>query len=393
MRKTIFNSSLILLAFMIALVAVFGVYMVSLLQVEPIQRAIDDDTPMNIALIIDDAEKPISAQLLMYYPGNARGALLDIPGETGLIIRSINRVDRIDAVYDPADPKPFIAELEGLTGVGIDHYLVLSLQAYSELVDILGGVTIFVPNRIRLEREGRREAVPSGLVVMDGAKIAIYARYRDAERLEAELVQRRQILFQALLRRMGERAEHIAHPDLRRALLERTRSDLKDDSLMRLVAEFARMDLDRIVSQRVTGTYRAVEGVELLFPAWDGQLVKDIVKQTLNALLNAEATAVEDKVFTIEILNGTGQRGLAQRTAEIYASFGYEVVSVGNADSQDLAKTQVLYHLNDEAAASIVAGIIRCANLDRATFVQTGGARADFIIILGRDFNGRYCVD
>lgn len=162
---------------------------------------------------------------------------------------------------------------------------------------------------------------------------------------------------------------------------------------MRLVAEFARMDLDRVVFQRVTGTYRAVEGVELLFPAWDGQLVKDIVKQTLNALLNAEATAVEDKVFTIEILNGTGQRGLAQRTAEIYASFGYEVVSVGNADRQDLAKTQVLYYLNDEAAASIVAGIIRCSNLDRATFVQTGGARADFVIILGRDFNGRYCVD
>lgn len=393
MRKTKFNSSLILLAFMIALVVVFGAYMVSLLRVEPIQRAIDDDTPMNIALIIDDAGKPISTQLLMYYPGNARGALLDIPGETGLIIRSINRVDRIDAVYDPADPKPYIAELEGLTGVGIDHYLVMSLQAYSELVDILGGVTIFVPNRISVERDGRREVVPSGLVVMDGAKIAIYARFRDAERLEAELVQRRQVLFQALLRRIGERAERIVHPDLRRALLVRTRSDLKDDSLMRLVAEFARMDLDRVVFQRVTGTYRAVEGVELLFPAWDGQLVKDIVKQTLNALLNAEATAVEDKVFTIEILNGTGQRGLAQRTAEIYASFGYEVVSVGNADRQDLAKTQVLYYLNDEAAASIVAGIIRCSNLDRATFVQTGGARADFVIILGRDFNGRYCVD
>lgn len=393
MRKTTFNPSLILLAFMIALVAVFGAYMVSLLRVEPIQRAIDDDTPMNIALIIDDAGKPISTQLLMYYPGNARGALLDIPGETGLIIRSINRVDRIDAVYDPADPKPFIAELEGLTGVGIDHYLVMSLQAYSELVDILGGVTIFVPNRISVERDGRREVVPLGLVVMDGAKIAIYARFRDAERLEAELVQRRQVLFQALLRRIGERAERLVHPDLRRALLDRMRSDLKDDSVMRLVAEFARMDLDRVVFQRVTGTYRSVEGVELLFPAWDGQLVKDIVKQTLNALLNAEATAVEDKVFTIEILNGTGQRGLAQRTAEIYASFGYEVVSVGNADRQDLAKTQVLYYLNDEAAASIVAGIIRCANLGQATFVQAGGARADFVIILGRDFNGRYCVD
>jgi len=160
-----------------------------------------------------------------------------------------------------------------------------------------------------------------------------------------------------------------------------------------LFGQLAKLDSDRIVLQRLTGTPRTVEGIPLLFPHYDGELVRDIVKQTLNALLNAEAIAVSDKVFTIEILNGTTERGLAQRTAEIFQGFGYEVVSVGNAPSTDIALSRVIDRYGDPAAASTLANVIRCTVIESATATPSTGASADFIIILGKNFNGRYCVD
>jgi polyisoprenyl-teichoic acid--peptidoglycan teichoic acid transferase len=393
MPKSAIDKSVIFLLIIIAAMAAFGVTMASLLRVEPIQKAVDEDRPINIALILEHNGKPLSTQLLMYYPGNARGALLDIPAETGLILRSLNRFDRIDLLYKQADPGPYVSELAALCATNLDYYIVFTMQAYSDLVDMLDGLSIFMPNRVTGTLDERGFSLPAGSVLLDGGKMALYARYQEADRPESEAVARRQLLFQALLRRIGERSDYLFQKDVLAQLSKRVRTNLKPQSFERLLVEFARVDMDRAVIQRLTGTYRSVEGKQLLFPAWDGQLVKDIVKQTLNALLNAEATAVEDKVFTLEILNGTASRGLAQKTADIYESFGYEIVSIGNAASQDIAKTQILYRFNYEAAAAMVANVIRCENIASGDPELNSSAPADFVIILGRDFDGRYCVN
>ncbi len=393
MPKSSIDKSVIFLLIIIVAMVAFGVAMAALLRVEPIQKAVDEDRPINIALILEHNGKPLSTQLLMYYPGNARGALLDIPAETGLILRSLNRFDRIDLLYKQSDPVPYVEELASLCATNLDYYLVFTMQGYSDLVDMLDGVSVFMPNRVSGTIDERGFSLPAGSVQLDGGKMALYARYQDSDRPESEGVARRQLLFQALLRRIGERSDYLFQKDVIAQLSSRVRTNLKPLSFQRLLVEFARMDMDRAVIQRLTGTYRNVEGKQLLFPAWDGQLVKDIVKQTLNALLNAEATAVEDKVFTLEILNGTASSGLAQKTADIYESFGYEIVSIGNAASQDIAKTQIQYRFNYEAAASMVANVIRCENIVSGDPELNSSAPADFVIILGRDFDGRYCVN
>jgi hypothetical protein len=179
--------------------------------------------------------------------------------------------------------------------------------------------------------------------------------------------------------------------DVYPVIQKRFRTNLRQESLRVLLAEFARLEVDRIVLQRLTGTYRSIDDVVLLFPHYDGELVKDIVKQSLNALLNADTTAIADKVFTIEILNGTAVRGLAQKTAEIFQSFGYEVVSVGNAPSTDVAKTSIVDRYGDKPTARTVANVIRCKVVEDEAIPS--GSPADFVIILGKDFNGRNCVD
>ena len=335
--------------------------------------------------------KPAATEILMYYPANARAAFLDIPSETGLIIKSLNRVDRIDALYDPGSPKAYLEEIQRLTGAIIDWYLILDEPSLSAVADLLDGISVFQPNRISTVVDGAPVALPSGFVVLDGHKTLVYASWQDPEAPDSELVSKRQSFFQAIIKRIGERTSFIMRGDVYPSLRGRFKTNLKDESLRRLLMEFGRLDTDRIVLQRLTGAYRSVEGKLLLFPHYDGELVKDIVKQSLNALLNADATAIADKVFTIEILNGTSIKGLAQKTAEIYQSFGYEVVSVGNAPLADIEKTSVIDRYGDKVSATTVANVIRCKIVEDEAVPSA--SPADFVIVLGKDFNGRNCVD
>ncbi len=143
--------------------------------------------------------------------------------------------------------------------------------------------------------------------------------------------------------------------------------------------------------QRVTGVYRDVDGKRLLFPHYDGELVRDIVKQTLNALANSGSSSPADKIFTLEIQNGTPIKGLAKKAAEIFQSFGYDVVSVDNADREDFEKTQVIDRFSNPDASKNISNVIRCRSSSQQPIAQ-GEAVADFTIILGKDFNGRYCT-
>ncbi len=391
MGRSILDKNIVFLVAILAIISVAVVVMVSALRTDPVEDAVKGERMINVAVILERNGKPDTTEILMYYPGNARAALLDVPSETGLILKSLNRVDKIAAIYDPGYPKAFMEEVGRLTGATIDWYLILDQASLSSLTDLLDGMPIFLPNRVSAVLNENPINLPSGFVVLDGRKASVYAAYDDPDMPDSELVLKRQSLVQALLRRLGEKTSYVMRDDVYPVIQKRFRTNLRPESLRLLLAELARLEVDRIVLQKLTGTYRSIEDAVLLFPHYDGELVKDIVKQSLNALLNADTTAIADKVFTIEILNGTAVRGLAQKTAEIFQSFGYEVVSVGNALSTDIAKTSVVNRYGDEPTARTVANVIRCKVVEDEAI--PGGSPADFVIILGRDFNGRNCVD
>lgn len=391
MARTRIDKNSLYLLFIGTIVAVAALVLALSLRSDPVDEAIKDDRIINIVLMLEVDGKPAATEILMYYPDNARGALLDIPGETGLILSSLKRFDRIDALYEPKNPRAYIQELEKLTAAELDWYITIDEEALSAMGDILEGFSVFIPNSVETTLDGKPAFLPSGSVVLDGRKMVVYATYEDEEHADTESVSKRQAIFQSILKRIAEKSGYVLRDEVYPAVQKRLRTNFSAESLRRVLSEFGRLDSDRIVLQRLTGTYRSVEGQRFLFPHYDGELVKEMVKQTLNALLNAESTAVADKVFTLEILNGTPTRGLAQKTAEIFQSFGYEVVSVGNTATPDVARSVIVDRYGDRTAAETVANVIRCKAVEDEATPST--SPADFIVILGDDFNGRYCAE
>lgn len=359
------------------------------LRANAVEEAVKTDRILDIAFVVELGGKPAATELFLFYPATGKGAVLDVPGETGLIIASMNRVDRIDALYAPQRPKPYVDEIAGLLDAAIPWWIVLDERGLSAAVDLLEGLELFIPRAVELAGPPR-VMLPQGAVVLDGAKAVQYASWAEPEEDEGELAGRRQKLFQSLVRRIGVQAAWLARADVFPAFRSAFRTNLSDDAFRRLLGELGKLDADRLVMQRVAGTSRIVDGKRLVFPHYDGELVRDIVKQTLNAL-SSQAAQAADKIFTVEILNGTLSKGLAKRTAEIYQSFGYDVVSVGNADRDDYTTTRIVDHYANPEALKNAAEVIRCRDTAQEGGSPERGAVADFTVILGADFNGRYC--
>jgi hypothetical protein len=165
--------------------------------------------------------------------------------------------------------------------------------------------------------------------------------------------------------------------------------------------ELSYIDTDRLSIASIGGNVREVSGRQLLFPYYDGSLIKEIVRQTLGSLARQNGSAGGNRVFTVEVLNGTAVAGLAGRTAELIRGFGYDVINIGNADTSDYEFTEIIDRSSFSSEAERFAGIINCKRVvtahDNGSFEENGMAmqledyeyKADFTLIIGRDFNGR----
>jgi anionic cell wall polymer biosynthesis LytR-Cps2A-Psr (LCP) family protein len=369
---------------------------------DPVKDAISDDRVINTLFVIEQNVKPLSSFVLMYYPATKRAAFFDVPGDLGLLIRRINRVDRIDRVYEPDRIASFENEIEMLLGLDINFSIVITLDNLARIVDLIGGVELFIPAPVD-SGGGEEELVrfPSGITRLDGDKSALYVRCELPGEEREMAVFRRQRFFLGFLKRLGETNSLLKQPAVSPLFQSFLTTGMSRRTRIRLFDEFAGMDTDRASVQSVGGNWREVSGQMLLIPYYDGSLVKDIARQTLGSLTRSAGGSANDRVFTVEVLNGTAVSGLAGRTAELLRGFGYDVIAIGNADQTSYDETAVVVNRSgfDDQARDF-AEIIRCENIRTEMSAPDSsegeGAmpnfeyRSDFTLIIGRDFNGRY---
>jgi anionic cell wall polymer biosynthesis LytR-Cps2A-Psr (LCP) family protein len=389
------DASIFLLIAIVLLLAGGIVVAVYTLRSDPVEEIIYSDRVITVLYVIEKEGKPLSTFVLLYYGKTKKAAIFDIPGELWILIRRINRYDRIDAVYEPGKVSAFENEVERLLGVDIAFSVVIDIENLGKAVDIIEGVEVFIPSKVTIHDENNMVLFPSGISRLDGDKSMVYISYTAPNEEREMATFRRQKFFLGFLKRQAEMNEKLNNRTVLQTYLSFMQTSLNQRAKTRLLDEFTRIDMDRINIQTVGGNLREISGKMLLIPSYDGNLVKDIVRQVLGMLTNpTDGLHSSDRVYTVEILNGTSVTGLAGRTAELYRNFGYDVFSIGNAAHAGYENTVVIDRSGVPGMAEYFAGIIRCNIISQE---PPGGEspegieyRSDFTLIIGRDFNGRY---
>jgi anionic cell wall polymer biosynthesis LytR-Cps2A-Psr (LCP) family protein len=399
LRRTQADASAFLLTAIVVLLAGGVIFISFALRTDPIEEALSGDRVINTLFVIEKDGKPLSSYVLMYYPATRRAVIFDIPRDLGLIIRRINRVDRIDTLYDRQRMGNFETEIESLLGVDISFYVILKDEELGKAVDVIEGVEIFIPSPVEIY-DPSPILFPSGMVRLDGDKALTFVTYELPEEDREMASFRRQRFFLGFIKRLGEQQELISNPQVDAIFQTFLTTNMNNRTRLRLFSEFAQIDTDRTNIQSVQGTIREISGQTLLLPSWDGNLIKQIVSQTLGSITRQTEGSLTDRIFTVEVLNGTTENGLASRTAELLRSFGYDVISIGNADRSDYEKTEITDRSGFTDVVQTFGEIIRCENIRSEAPIQENPEaelgfqnpeyRSDFTLIIGRDFDGRY---
>ena len=135
-----------------------------------------------------DANRSDSLLLLRTDPGKHRISYLSIPRDLRVEIPGYG-TSKINAANQIGGPALTIETVRALTGLPIDHVVVVDFDGFRELIDALGGITVDVPKRILSnpfdcpftpkkcqDWEGWR--FEKGPQRMDGRRALVYSRIR-----------------------------------------------------------------------------------------------------------------------------------------------------------------------------------------------------------------------
>jgi hypothetical protein len=95
-----------------------------------------------------------------------------------------------------------------------------------------------------------------------------------------------------------------------------------------------------------------------------------------------ERAAGPQPVIRVQVLNGSGEGGVAGRLASVLREGGFHVVEVRNADRDDYFATLVVARLEDPASALAVARYLGGPPVIRQAL---GSDQADVTVVLGSD--------
>jgi polyisoprenyl-teichoic acid--peptidoglycan teichoic acid transferase len=380
----------------IALIAIVFIGMILTgyfyLRSDVLTESMKNGKPVKILFVFSEGNNVRFLETFFYNPKKKKGGIFYIPANVGSRIESLDKVDQISVLYKKGNVSFIKKNVEQLLDTDIPFYIDFQVDNLVKFIDLIEGIEVFISNPVSVDFNKSKILLPSGNNILDGDKAKDYVLYEEPNEEERESVFRKQKFLQGLLKRIGE-TEITSLFEKGKALdylYSYLSTNISKRDLLTFINEMPQFDTEHIYPGRVEGKIFIVEDKELLFPHSKGDYVKLSVKQMLDSIMSEEV--FDDKVLTIslEILNGTDTSGLAGRTKAIYQSYGYDVLSVRNAETLDYDFTVAIDRKGNMEAAKKIAGIIKCDKV-RTEIKSDTLDSPDVTLILGKDFNGNTC--
>ncbi|MBR7063867.1 MAG: LCP family protein [Treponema sp.] len=383
----------IVFLFLIALIVAFAIIIIiQTSKVDIVSNVLDNNQVVRVLYILEDEEKDVLAmELVVYYPEAQRVIILNIPENTGKVYTSLDRTDSISAVYKEKGINTCIKELETILGVSIPFYVCFTPEQFSLSVDMIGGVRVFIPTPINSSDDsGNLFLLPSGSVLLDGEKVFAYLTYEDSLSSYDKSYERYQDVLLAYFEMLSKNKELVLHRNAFKLFAANQSTNLELDDFFTLVKQLSDVKIDYPIRLNIRGNSIRVDENLLLFPQSGGAVIRQSLGQATQMLLSETATT--SRTYVIDIQNGTGVQGLARNTGILFQGTGYEILRTVNADRDDYEKTVIINNIGNEEVAKVLGKFIRCENIvtPEAETENQQNVNADFIIILGKDFDGRY---
>ena len=167
----------------------------------PIDPKFDGYT--NILILgVDDGEEGVqnadTILVLSFSNDTGKSRLISIPRDTWVNANSAS--GRIGTFYGWGGASLIVRHVAALLGISIHQYIVVDMNTFAELIDVLGGVDIYVEENMDYEdpESGLEIHLGQGYQHLDGYEAQKYLRFRGENLGDVGRVQRQQKFIKSL---------------------------------------------------------------------------------------------------------------------------------------------------------------------------------------------------
>lgn len=242
-----------------------------------------------------------------------------------------------------------------ILGVPVHYYVMVDFTAFKDSIDTVGGITIDVKEPLydasmAWLNGGSSLLADEGLQTFNGTRALMYARSRyGSSRGDFDRTERQREVILALQQKVlsvGTFSNPVKVIELLNTLGNNVRTDLNGrEELQRLYEIAQNIPGDKFVSvgladpPNVLVATDNIGGLSVVVPTeglFQYDNIQSYVRNTLrDAFLKKENARVA-------ILNGTGVAGLATGREKELKSYGYNIVLIDNAPTDDYQQTQLI---------------------------------------------------
>ena len=137
---------------------------------------------------------------------NATGKVrfVSIPPNTWVAYPNSRRSGRISGIYQKEGAAGMVRAVNQLLGISVHQYIILDMKTFSDLMDVLGGINVYVEGEMNYEDKsaGLSIHLKQGYQHLSGEQAQEYLRYRSPELGEVGRVQRQQKFLKLLYKRI-----------------------------------------------------------------------------------------------------------------------------------------------------------------------------------------------
>lgn len=242
---------------------------------------------INILLIgVDDGEDPANPSkrsdtlmVVSLNPEEGTMSLLSIPRDTRVNIPGHKGLDKINAAYAYGGADLTVDTVQRFLGVPINYHVVIDWQGFIKVIDILGGVDLYVENDMnyRDPYANLQINLKQGYQHLDGEKAGQYVRFRHDELGDIGRVQRQQRFLKALSNEMMQMGTILKLPAIASTLSQYVETDMTTVAMLKAANSLKSFKTGSLQAEMVPGDFATIDGLSYWVP--DKEQTKKLVER------------------------------------------------------------------------------------------------------------------
>ncbi len=319
-------------------------------------------------------------------PNDDSVKLLSIPRDTQVEIPGVG-VSKINDANARGGSKLAVNTVsQTLNGIEVDRYVRVSTEAFRELVDLLGGVDVYVPSPMNYEDKTQKLKIQlsAGQQTLTGDQAEQFARFRQDGNGDIGRVQRQQALMKALLKKTTNPMLLPRLPGLITAMQQYIDTNLTPEEILALGGAGRKLSQGNFKMVMLPGRFSSPNEFRASYWILNPEGRDRVISQYFDT--QPEVASGSPRVATslkIALQNASSQPDAAQQMRKTLAKLGFQNVYIASDWTERQTQTQIIVQQGDLDAARDLKNTLKLGKVEADS---TGEIDSDLTLRIGDDW-------